>query len=200
MSRFPFGSVVQVLHRTGNTFGSPEDVVGCGVAPRSAPDSPVDVWPPVTGGRTVYAPFGSPVSRGDRLVIEGVTYDVDGEPASWSNPFTGSRPGMVIETTSFDDLYTVPVVVRTYLGAGSLGRRFAEPVTVLVNRDARQVLVSSDDGAQEVTEVTFRAPPEAEALLTPESKVEIDGRSVQVVSAKPFTKWGVTSYVEVVCK
>lgn len=44
----------------------------------------------------VYAPFGSDVLAGDRIVIRGQTFDVDGQPASWVNPFSGWAPGLVI--------------------------------------------------------------------------------------------------------
>lgn len=44
----------------------------------------------------VYAPSGSDILPGDRLVVRGKTYDVDGQPADWRSPFTGWTPGLVV--------------------------------------------------------------------------------------------------------
>jgi hypothetical protein len=45
----------------------------------------------------VYAPFDADVLAGDRLVVRGDTYEVDGNPAAWRSPFTGWEPGLVIK-------------------------------------------------------------------------------------------------------
>jgi hypothetical protein len=50
----------------------------------------------VTTQPEFYTDFGSDVLAGDRLVVRGKTYDVDGDPADWHSPFTGWEPGMVI--------------------------------------------------------------------------------------------------------
>lgn len=44
----------------------------------------------------VYAPADADVLAGDRLVVRGLTYDVEGDPADWRSPFTGWQPGLVI--------------------------------------------------------------------------------------------------------
>ncbi|MAE64152.1 MAG: hypothetical protein CMJ18_07735 [Phycisphaeraceae bacterium] len=78
----------------------------------SAPDSlaipgcafnPGGSLEPVEAGRTpvvttpeVYAPTGSDVLSGDRLVVRGLTFDVVGRPQDWRSPFTGWAPGLVI--------------------------------------------------------------------------------------------------------
>lgn len=96
--------------------------------------------------------------------------------------------------------FNFPVSVRTYTGSGSLGRTFANPVAVLINKDERRSLVSGRDGEQEVAEVTLRTEPADGALFTPESTVDLGDRVVQVITSKPFDKYGVTVYQEVVCK
>lgn len=202
---FRFGSTIQVLPRTGNTFGTAVAVAGVGVAPREQGDPLVDVWPPMLSGRTVYAPFGSPIHRGDRLVIAGVTFDVDGEPAEWFNPLTGRRAGLVVQTIRFGDLFTVPVLVESYLGSGSLGPVFASAVEVLVFRVQREVLEANSDASQEATELTLRTPAAvggvpADQVFSPESIVTIGGRRTQVVSVEAVQRFGFTRYVEVVCK
>lgn len=50
----------------------------------------------ITTKPTAYAPVGADVKVGDRLVIRGVAYDVDGNPAEWINPFTGWAAGVAI--------------------------------------------------------------------------------------------------------
>lgn len=46
---------------------------------------------------TLYAPFGSDIEPLDRVVVRGLMCEVVGKPQNWSNPFTGSRPGCVVE-------------------------------------------------------------------------------------------------------
>lgn len=36
------------------------------------------------------------VHAGDRFVIDGLTYDVEGDPAEWRSPYTGWAPGLLI--------------------------------------------------------------------------------------------------------
>lgn len=50
----------------------------------------------ITTQPKVYAPTGSDVLASDRLVVRGVTYEVDGRPEDWRSPFTGWQPGLVI--------------------------------------------------------------------------------------------------------
>lgn len=46
---------------------------------------------------TVYLTPGAPVpAPTDRLQVRGTTYDVDGKPQVFHNPFTGDEPGAVI--------------------------------------------------------------------------------------------------------
>lgn len=48
----------------------------------------------------VYLPPGSDVSWIDAVRIGGVTYQVDGQPQEWANPFTGWRAGVVVRLQS----------------------------------------------------------------------------------------------------
>lgn len=47
-------------------------------------------------GYRVYLPSGSDVAAGDRVVLRGATYEVDGLPADWRSPFGGRGGGMVV--------------------------------------------------------------------------------------------------------
>lgn len=48
---------------------------------------------------TIYDLTYADVAAGDRIRREftGVTYEVDGDPAPWRNPYTGETPGQVIK-------------------------------------------------------------------------------------------------------
>lgn len=51
---------------------------------------------------TVYAPFGADVLAGDRVVVRGRVWQINGDPAEWRNPFTGWEPGLVLNLMAVD--------------------------------------------------------------------------------------------------
>jgi hypothetical protein len=67
----------------------------CAIAPRYATESTDPRVPPVIVGKTVYGPRVA-LDSDDRLVIDGVTYQVDGLPGEWRNPFTGWDAGIEV--------------------------------------------------------------------------------------------------------
>lgn len=83
---------------TGLDWDAPDelDIDGCGFNPGQSSEPLQEARNAVTSQPEVYAPFGSDVLSGDRIVVRGKTYDVDGEPADWRSPFSGWSPGMVI--------------------------------------------------------------------------------------------------------
>jgi hypothetical protein len=85
---------------TGIDWSTPDelDILG-GFNPGQSSEPVQDARNSVTTTPEFYAPFGSDVLAGDRLVVRGKTYDVDGDPADWCSPFTGWEPGMVIPLT-----------------------------------------------------------------------------------------------------
>lgn len=103
---FPHGTTVTVLRDSPGGFdayGDPitsttaeTNIPNCAVAPRFSTEPTERGRQGVIVGLTVYAPFGSDVLFTDRLEIAGVEYVIEGTPGSWSNPFTGSTPGMEI--------------------------------------------------------------------------------------------------------
>lgn len=72
------------------------DIDGCGFNPGQSSEPLQEARNAVLTQPEVYAPVGSDVLAGDRVVVRGKTYDVDGDPADWRSPFTGWQPGMVI--------------------------------------------------------------------------------------------------------
>lgn len=72
------------------------DIEGCAFNPGTSSE-PVEVGRnAVITKPEVYAPASSDVLAGDRLVVRGVTYEVDGHPQDWRSPFTGWQPGLVV--------------------------------------------------------------------------------------------------------
>lgn len=107
---FPYGEMVQVL--TAGTVTDPYsdtstpswdatptsvDVTGVAVEPRPSGEPLQDARNQVTSGFTLYFPPGTTVTPQNRVIVRGSTYDVLGEPAEWTNPFTGWNPGIVVQ-------------------------------------------------------------------------------------------------------
>lgn len=72
------------------------EVPGCGFNPGQSSEPVQDARNSVTTQPEVYAPEGVDILAGDRLVVRGLTFDVDGDPATWVSPFTGWAPGLVV--------------------------------------------------------------------------------------------------------
>lgn len=44
----------------------------------------------------VYLPAGTSIAAVDAVEVRGLTYEVDGSPNDWVNPFTGWNPGVEV--------------------------------------------------------------------------------------------------------
>ena len=73
------------------------DIPGCAIDPGGSTEPSEVGRESVVTKPTVYAPFGADVLPGDRVVVRGRTWQVDGDPAEWRSPFTGWEPGTVIK-------------------------------------------------------------------------------------------------------
>lgn len=58
-------------------------VDGCVVHPRISGAESVEVGAQVVAGAWLYAPAGTPIDADDAIEVEGITYEVDGEPGLW---------------------------------------------------------------------------------------------------------------------
>lgn len=107
---FAYGETVTRLRATGSTnaysgeatdllWTSPSSLTieNVAVAPGSSAES-------VEAGRarldidfTLYLPYDADVKPLDRIVVRGLTCEVEGKPQQWANPFTGAQPGTVVE-------------------------------------------------------------------------------------------------------
>lgn len=79
------------------------DVPGCSWAPRAAGSGPSSSEIDERGrqgvivGLTVYMPSETFLLATDRLELDGLLYEVEGEPGVWGpNPFTGREPGLEV--------------------------------------------------------------------------------------------------------
>jgi hypothetical protein len=101
---FPFGDLITVSTRTptgrdgdGNTTYTTVNTV---VRGQFVPAGSVEILQGqdiVVSQDTVYLPAGTVVQPVDRIVVGGVTFEVDGSPNSPVNGFTGWAPAVVVK-------------------------------------------------------------------------------------------------------
>lgn len=100
---FPFGEQITLVHRTkgtpdayGNdTWTTTTTTVTGAFNPGSSVES-VQGQDLLTVQPAVYLPAGTPLAAIDAVQIRGLTYEVDGSPNTWVNPFTGWQPGVEV--------------------------------------------------------------------------------------------------------
>ena len=76
-------------------------VAGCLFAPQSTSEDH-DGRTTVLVGARLYMPTGTAVAAADRIVIRGVTYEVDGEPSVWVDPSGGDLDGIEVQLKKVD--------------------------------------------------------------------------------------------------
>lgn len=68
---------------TATTTPTTHDITGCSVLPRTSHEE--DKGWVIVEGRMVIAPFGSDVEATDQVIVDGKTWEVDGEPGDYEN-------------------------------------------------------------------------------------------------------------------
>ena len=122
--KFPFGEIVTIIRRSAmepDKYGDYPtatttriDIPGCGLAQKSSSE-------PTVRGRqgsnvmlSLYAPEGTDIRYDDKIEIHGggtfagapvtpataAIYFVDGQPATWKNPLTGTSFGVEVSLKS----------------------------------------------------------------------------------------------------
>lgn len=95
--QFPYSQTITVLRRVlaePNEYGNdtytdvPVQVQGCVVQP-SGTNEVVQFTDQVSSDLTVFMPYGTDIGPLDGLVINGVTYEIQGIPQRWRSPFSG---------------------------------------------------------------------------------------------------------------
>lgn len=104
MARFPHGVAVTV-HRPGGVdqFGDPDPgspptthvLTGCAVAPRSTSENDAR-GATVIIGLSLYADHDADIGPADKVEVDGVRYEVVGEPGRWRNPYTANKAGLEV--------------------------------------------------------------------------------------------------------
>jgi hypothetical protein len=103
---FPFGEpvtpVVRVKRASPDELGNDvfDDVPGAAVRGAFDPGGSVEQVQGqslVISQPSVYLPAGTDLSAVDALLIRGDTFEVDGRPSDWVNPFTGWHPGVHVK-------------------------------------------------------------------------------------------------------
>jgi urease alpha subunit len=103
---FPFGVTVTLLTSTisgvdadGNdVFGStPLTIEGCDFSPGTSTEI-LGSQDTVISQPTVWFPVGAAIPQAiDKVIVQGVTYDIDGGPNVTTNPWTGWTPGPFVK-------------------------------------------------------------------------------------------------------
>lgn len=101
---FPYGVPVTVVTRTasgrdadGNTTWTETSVTVTGAFAPGGSSELIQGQDTVITQPTVYLPSGTAVQPTDRVTVAGLTYEVDGSPNEWINPFTGSDFGVEVK-------------------------------------------------------------------------------------------------------
>jgi hypothetical protein len=102
-----WGQTVTILNRYvsgqddyGNDVYSytPQQVSNCSVQQASTREN-LQFTDQVTTGIIVFVPYGTQVGYLDAVVVNGVTYEVTGNPTSWVSPWTGHTAPIRIQAT-----------------------------------------------------------------------------------------------------
>lgn len=102
---FPFGTTVTLITRSvigrdgdGNDIYQDVQTVlpGCAFDPGGSTEL-VQGQDLVTTTPTLYAPAGTVIGPVDAILVAGQTFEVDGTPNTYTNPFTGWQPGVVVK-------------------------------------------------------------------------------------------------------
>lgn len=79
------------------SWSPPVVVEGCAFAPQGTVETFTPGRNMVSSSPMLYVPTGTVVSARDRVTVRGSRFLVDGDPAVWVNPYTGSRPGVAVK-------------------------------------------------------------------------------------------------------
>jgi hypothetical protein len=71
-------------------------LAGAFVAPRETTEITNRGRAGVIVGLTLFAPYDTDLAFTDRIEVDGVSYDIEGEPGRWRNPFTEWEAGMQV--------------------------------------------------------------------------------------------------------
>lgn len=74
----------------------------CIVEPRTTSEPLEGGRTPVITGYILHMPHGTDIHYDDRVILLGQSWDVDGMPFEWENPFTGWKAGVEVRLKKVD--------------------------------------------------------------------------------------------------
>lgn len=74
---------------------STHEITGCSAQPAGTGLATGEARLATTVRLTVLMPPGSDILKGDRVLVDGLTYDIDGEPQAWVSP-TGRLSHIIV--------------------------------------------------------------------------------------------------------
>lgn len=86
---------------TTTTKAAPVAVPGAIFAPRTSSERSDQTVPAVIVGGTLYLK-GVDISPADQFTVDGVLYDVEGEPGHWVSPFDGRDFGYEVAVKRYE--------------------------------------------------------------------------------------------------
>ena len=73
------------------------DVDNVAVAPATGTEDASQRVSGVVADLTIYAPTGTDIAGTDRVEVRGTDYEVVGPTRDWRSPYSGDRPGVVVD-------------------------------------------------------------------------------------------------------
>lgn len=97
---------IRVTATAPDDYGDPQrttesrlELADAFVAPRESQGLDRDGRSGVIVGLTLFAPYATDLVYTDRVDVDGVVYEIDGEPGNWKQPWTRWEAGMTVALT-----------------------------------------------------------------------------------------------------
>lgn len=84
------------------TYGAAVTLLGFGFDPGSSSEPRLPGQARVIVEPTLYGPFGMPFQPKDRVIVRGLTYEVEGEARQWRNFYSNHEAGAVVSLRRVD--------------------------------------------------------------------------------------------------
>lgn len=89
--RLPFvAGATDAYGNPTDAWGTEQPIPGCAFDPGGSQEPFQAGRDAVVSSPRVFLPSGTVVTAQDRFTINGLTFTVQGDPAAWRNPFTGT--------------------------------------------------------------------------------------------------------------
>ena len=96
------GAAEDVYGNEAEGYGSPVTLYGFGFDPGSSSEPRQPGMDRVIVEPTLYGPFDMPFLPKDKVIVRGLTYEVEGEVRQWRNMFSNREAGGVVTLRRVD--------------------------------------------------------------------------------------------------